>query len=280
MTRRLRPLWLLLPALALVAAGPAAAPPDELVRRANDAVGRKQYADALKLYDRAEERTTDPGLVAFNEGVALYQQGDYAQAEAHFRLARQDATGRRQVWAAYNLAASLLQTADERDVAKLAEAVNLFEDCLRREEIDDRLAADARHNLELAKRLWVEAKARPDAKPDTAPKNDDDPKPQPPKPPDEGKQPGGNDGSAAPKGSGDRAHVKPEDGQEPINADGQQTPGDNGTLPVIPDREELVPMSREEAEAHLRQATERVMREGRSHRQRSVRVPSGKVRDW
>jgi hypothetical protein len=73
--------------------------------------------------------------------------------------------------------------------------------------------------------------------------------------------------------------VAPEGGAEPTKGDGQQAPGE-GSLPVIPDREELVPMSKEEAEAHLRQATERVLQEGRAHRQRSLRVPSSKVRDW
>jgi tetratricopeptide (TPR) repeat protein len=276
MTRRVRPLALLLPALVLVAAGPASAPPDELVRQGNGAATRQNYADALKLYERAEERTTDPGLVAFNEGVAFYQQGDYAKAELHFRLARQDATGRRQVWAAYNLAASLMQTAGDRDAGKLAEAIGLLEGCLRQDETDEQLAANARHNLELAKLLWLQAKARPNPHKDRPPEEDN---PKPPPKPESNRQPGDDPGSANPtKGAfgQDRAQDK---GQQPTPADGQPAPGE-GTLPVIPDREELVPMSREEAEAHLRQAIEKVMQEGRSHRQRSVKVLSGKVRDW
>ncbi|HEX5272153.1 MAG TPA: hypothetical protein VFW33_16770, partial [Gemmataceae bacterium] len=169
MTRRLlQALGLMLSATALVAAGPTSLPPDELVRRANDALGRKQYVEALRLYDRAEERSTDPGLVAFDEGIALYQKGDYAEAELRFRLARQDATGRRQLFAAYNLAASILREPGDADPAKLAEAVRLFEECLRHDEADERLAADSRHNLELAKMLWVQAKARP-APPKTNP---------------------------------------------------------------------------------------------------------------
>jgi hypothetical protein len=277
MTRRVRALALLLPALALVAAGPASAPPDELVRQGNEAVGRKQYAGALVLYDRAEERTTDPGLVAFNEGVALYQQGDYPRAEVHFRLARQDATGRRRLGATYDLACSLVRAAGDRDVAKLAEAVSLFGSCLRDEGADERLAADARHNLELAKLLWLQAKARPDAK-ENQPKDDENPRAQPPKP-EPARQPGTDDGSAGSQGNGDRSRATPQPGQEPIKADGQQAPGE-GTLPVIPDRDELVPMSREDAEAHLRQAIERVKQEGRTHRQGTMRAPSSKVRDW
>jgi tetratricopeptide (TPR) repeat protein len=278
MTRRACPLALLLPALALVAAAPPPAPPDELVRQGNDALGRKQYAGALQLYGRAEERTTDPGLVAFNEGVALYEQGDYGRAEAHFRLARQDATGRRRLWACYDLASSLVQTAGDRDVAKLAEAVSLFETCLHDEGADERLAADARHNLELAKLLWLQAKARKDAAKENPPKDDDAHKPPPPRP-EPNRQPGADDGSAGPRGNGDRQRGTQEKGQDPTRADGQPAPGE-GTLPVIPDRDELVPMSREDAEAHLRQAIERVTREGRAHRQRAPRAPSSKVRDW
>jgi tetratricopeptide (TPR) repeat protein len=279
MSRRVRPLWLLLPALALVAAAPAAAPPDELVRQGNDAVGRKDYSEALKLYQRAEERATDPGLVAYNEGVALYQGAEFARAAVQFRLARQDATGRRRLWAAYNLAASLVQDAGDIDAAKLAEAVGLFEECVRHDEADERLAADARHNLELAKMLWVKAKARPAPPKDKMPPEDENAKSQPPQQ-EPVKQPGGDDGSANPtKGTGDRVPVTQEPGQEPIKTDSQPAPG-TGNLPVIPDRDELAPMSRDEAEAHLREATRKVLVEGRAHRQGSVRVPSGKVRDW
>lgn len=280
MTRRLRLLWLVLPALTLAAAAPASVPPDELVRRANGALGRKQYIDALKLYDRAEERSTDPGLVAFDEGVTLYQKGDYAEAEVHFRLARHDAIGRRQVFAAYNLAASIVQLPGDADPAKLAEAIRLFEECLGHDDTDEHLAADARHNLELAKMLWVQAKARPNPSKEKPP-DDPDENPKPPQlKPEPQPRPGQGDDSASPtNGNAQRTPGAADQGQEPIKADGQKAPGD-GNLPVIPDRDELAPMSREEAEAHLRQAIEKVLKEGRSHRQHSQKPPSSKVRDW
>jgi len=277
MMPRVRSLWLLLPVLALIAAGPAASPPDDLIRRGNDAVGRKQYGDALQLYDLAEERATDPGLVAFNAGVALYHQGNYPKAEAHFRLARQDATGPRRAWAAYNLGACLLQTAGANDVARLDEAVHLFQECADQ---DERLAADARHNLELAKLLWLQARARPDPQRDKAPPDEENPGRPPPPKQDPVKQPGGDDGPGSPvKGSAERQHVAAQGGPDPIQTDAQPAPGE-GSLPVIPDRDELVPMSREEAEAHLRQAIERVTQEGRAHQRRPPRMSSGKVRDW
>jgi tetratricopeptide (TPR) repeat protein len=271
--------WILVLLPALVSAAPTAISPDDLVRRGNEALAQQQYTEALKLYDRAGERTTDPGLVAFDAGVALYQQGDYARAEGQFRLAYQDAAGRRRPWVDYNLASALIKTAGDRGAAKLAEAVGLLEDCLQQLEPDDPLAADARHNLELARMLWLEARARSDPQKDRPPQEDEDPtKPQPPRP-EPVKQPGGDDGSGNPaKGPGQRELGK-EQGQQAVGADGQPLPGE-GALPTIPDREELVPMSREEAEAHLRQAVERVLNERRAHVQRPATVPSGKVRDW
>jgi tetratricopeptide (TPR) repeat protein len=276
MIRPIRWLWLL---PVLVAAGPAVVPPDELVRRGNRAQTEQKYVDALRLYDQAQERTTDPGMVAFNEGVAFYQQGDYVRAESHFRMARQDAVGRRRLGADYDLACSLVQTAGDRDVRKLAEAIGLFEECLRQVEPDNPLAADARHNLELAKFTWLLARARPDSHKDKPPEDSEEPKQPPPPKPEPNKQPGGDDGSGNPtKGSGDRERGQ-EQGKQAVSEQGDAAPGE-GTLPVIPDREEMVPMSRDEAEAHLRQAIERVLQERRAHGQRSVRVPAGKVRDW
>ena len=242
MTRRIRSLWLLLPALALVAAAPPAVPPDELVRQGNAAAGREDYPKALELYEQAEERTTDPGQIAFNEGVVLYRDGKFAQAEMHFRLARQDATGRRQMWAAYDLAASLVQDAGDSDAAKLTEAIGLLEECLRHEEVDEGFAADVRHNLELAKALWVKAKARAVPPNDKPPPDQEDPKQQRPKP-ETIQNPDGNDAQPSPtRGPGDRIRVPQGSGEEPIKTEGQPAPG-AGNLPVIPDRAELVPMT-------------------------------------
>ena len=50
-------------------------------------------------------------------------------------------------------------------------------------------------------------------------------------------------------------------GQEPIKTTGQPAPG-AGKLPVIPDRDELVPMSPEEAAAHLRDASRESLTRG------------------
>jgi tetratricopeptide (TPR) repeat protein len=277
MTRRVRSLWLLLPALALIAAAPVAS--DELLRRGNDAASRQDYAEALKLYGQAEDRATDPGQVAFNEGVALYRDGQFDQAVKHFRLARQDATGRRQLWTAYNLAASLVQDAGDSNADKLSEAVSLFEECLRHDEAGEGLAADVRHNLELAKALWVKAKTRP-AQPKDDRSHDDENSNPPPHKPEPVQQPDGSDPqSIANRGGGDRVRVPQGSGQEPIKTNEQPSPGP-GNLPVIPDSAELVPMSPDEAEAHLREASRKVLDEGRVYRNGTGGVLAGRVRDY
>jgi hypothetical protein len=56
--------------------------------------------------------------------------------------------------------------------------------------------------------------------------------------------------------------------------------GSPEALNVIPDTQDVVPMSPEQAARHLRQATERVLQERRGHQQKSLKPPTGKVRDW
>ncbi len=241
---------------------------------------RKQYGDALQLYDLAEERATDPGLVAFNAGIALYREGNYPLAETRFRQALQDAAGPRRAWASYNLGACLIQTAGDTDAARLDEAMHLFQNCIEQSGSDDHLAADARHNLELAKLLWLQAKARPNPQRDKGPPDEENPTHSPPPKQEPVRQPGGEDGPGSPvKGRMEQKPVPAQAGSDPSRTDADPAPGE-GNLPVIPDRDELVPMSREQAEAHLRQAIERVTQEGRAHQRRPPRTATGKVRDW
>src|SRR5436305_129302 len=90
MTRPMPVLLLVLAAVALVSATPDPEALD-LVRQGNQAFARGHYNEAAALYRQAEERTTDPGLVAFNNAAALYKQGEYAEAENHYWLSLGDA---------------------------------------------------------------------------------------------------------------------------------------------------------------------------------------------
>ena len=62
-------------------------------------------------------------------------------------------------------------------------------------------------------------------------------------------------------------------------ATNQRTPG-KGNLAVLPDSDELVPMTPEDAEAYLRQAVERILGERREYQQQAARSTSRDVLDW
>src|SRR5262249_36018685 len=157
--------------LVLLAAAP---PPDpeELVRQGNAAFAREDYAAAVDYYSRAEDGTLDPGLVAYNKAAALYRlagQPDnaarrgslYREAELQYRCTLEGAAGARRAGALYGLGNSLLQQGLRRGPAVLQDAVRCYEECLREPELAPELADDARHNLELARLLWLQARENP-----------------------------------------------------------------------------------------------------------------------
>src|SRR5258708_5871173 len=64
---------LLATALLALGASPRGQPDMEsLLRQGNAAFARGDYAEAARLYEEAETRATDPGLVAFNLASAKY----------------------------------------------------------------------------------------------------------------------------------------------------------------------------------------------------------------
>ena len=69
--------------------GPVLAP-DDMVREGNVAVQRGDLDRAAQCYADAATRTTDPGFVAFNQGVIALQRGRHRDAELHFRAALDD----------------------------------------------------------------------------------------------------------------------------------------------------------------------------------------------
>ena len=139
---------------------------------------------------------------------------------------------------------------------------------------DDPLAADARHNLELAKLLWLrareaeKARSRPsDLPPDLLP--------EPPRHPEMGgsEDPGGTEASVGGPDPGGTAA-----GPGPAGA-GRKTPG-AGNLPVLQDGDQAQPLSPQDARAHLRVLADRLA----SDRHKSARLLVGperpNVRDW
>lgn len=253
---------------------------DALVRQGNAAYAAGDFAAALRLYEQAEDQTTDPGLVAFNEGAVFYRLGQYAEAERRYLRAREGATGERRARVLYDLGNSLVQQAGDRDVALLERAIASYDECLRQPEAAGDLAAGALENRRLAEEFLQRAKtARKQPLPEP-------PRPEePPRPPEgrgedrgegnpadapEGEEPGAREGADR-RSAADRGGAVPSDRPPP--------PGAGSLLPV-PDEDEWVPLSPEETAAHLRQAAARIAAERQEHRHRAVRIRSANVRDW
>src|SRR5207249_2654115 len=100
--------WLIPLAVGLVSASPAL-DAEQWLRLGNNAFERGAYPQALDCYARAEEFTTDPGLVALNEAAALYRLGRYREAELHYLRALEDATDARRARALLDLGNALVQ---------------------------------------------------------------------------------------------------------------------------------------------------------------------------
>jgi Ca-activated chloride channel family protein len=252
--------------------------PEDFVRQGNAAFAHGDFAAAADSYRCAEDGATDPGLVAFNEATALYHLGQYRQAELHYRYARTDATGLRLARLLYNLGNCLLQQAQDRDARRLKEAVDCYERCLQQEQADATLSADARHNLELARLLWLKAKSRKDA---------GDPRPSEQENDNEFPR---NEQDAGPRGARTAmldergrpqavAGAQPDPGTTPAGTDQTPPPG-KGNLPTLPDMDDLAPLSTEDAAEHLKQAATRILHERQEHLRLTVPTLPSSVKDW
>jgi tetratricopeptide (TPR) repeat protein len=264
----------------VVAAGlgvSAAPPPDAAVRAGAAAFAAGDWDAAEQLFQAAAERTPDPGLVAFNRAAVAARRGDWRAAEIGYLQALDDADSppRRRAEALYNRGVCLLHRGGPAAVYRAAvESFARAADRLG----DDPLAADARHNLELAKLLWAQARQREK----TPPRPGDELPELPPDlpPPAGGSEPdAGGDPQPSPGGArgGGRQQAS---GRGP---QGQPTPDrspGSGTLPVLADADAPQPLSPADTRAHLQRADERLARE----RKATARLLAGpdrpNVRDW
>jgi Ca-activated chloride channel family protein len=247
---------------------------EELVRRGNAAFGQADFAAAVDSYNRAEETAIDPGLVAYNKATALYQLGRYREAELHYRYAREEAAGLRRARLLYNLGNCILQQAQDRDARRVKVAMGLYQECMQQEAADSALIADARHNLELARLLFQKAGAQQHSEQG----NDEE---QPKDPNDDGAR---DDSPRAAtmdaRGKGEPVRGVPGDpGATPTSTEQTPPPG-KGNLPTLPDTDDLLPLSSEDAAQHLKQAAARILREHQEQlRQKAPVIPSN-VKDW
>jgi Ca-activated chloride channel family protein len=263
-------------ALIVMGAGPA---DEDEIRRGNEAFAQQEYAQAIEHYAKAEAMALDPGLVAFNKGVAQYRLGRYAEAELSFRRCLDDdqAPARRRAAACFDLGNSLLRQGGDEGAAKLRLAVEAYRACLLQPELDADLRKDARHNLELAQLLWLQAKA----------KRPDDPEGTEPNPNPSRKDPAKSETKS---GGDDPANPSKEPGDPKGDPNGVG-PKDQGNLPqasknvaqgplqVLPDDDKVLPLSPQELHLRLRREADRIAAARRAWRvQQSTPHPVGK--DW
>jgi hypothetical protein len=272
---------LLFAALIGISAGPAQ-PPDDLVRRANEAVAGGDLEAAESLYAQAEERSPDPGLVAFNTGTLLYRRADYRRAELCFRRTLGDAAipRERRGKGLFNLGNCLVKQG-ETDLRQLQAAIDCFELALR-EPLEEGIRRDAEHNLELTKLLWAKARAKnPDKEHDPEWDNprEKEPPPDPKKPP----EPQGKDGANENASKLDPAvKIDPGKGQDKgvaTKETAKPVPG-QGNLPVLPDTEEVPSRSTDDARAFLKKAADRLQRERQKLREEAVQGERIRANDW
>lgn len=251
---------------------------EDAIRAGNVAAGRGDFAAAEAHYAAAAERTVDPGLVAFNRAAVSYRRGEWRDAEAGFTRALDDRAcppdRRAKAW--YNRGVCLIRRGG---LAELRVAIDCFESCLVSPVAGAALTADARHNLELAKVLWLEARAKeqktplPNDPPDFPPETD-------PTPPQQG--PGGDD-------SGDQHQPQsppeidprtglPKDGATAQKTD-RRTPG-AGTLPVNVGGAALPPRTPEEVRNYLKGVADRLAKERRSVAELVAPPERPRVKDW
>ena len=278
--RRFAPLLL----LPLLAAQPASTGDGESrLRAAQDAWQRGDDATAIKLYDAAEERSQDPGLIAFNLGAIHFRKNEFRDAELQFNRALddRDAPATRRVRSLYNRAVCLLRRGG---LAQFRMAIESFERCLAGSGLEADLAADAEHNLELAKLLWSEARAKSNVKPlpnerlPEEPPPDMQPRPEPPER--TGDQ--SPDFADANPGSPKPGEIDPLTGQP--KADGatatKKTTGGKGRLPVTGDWAGWQPQSEAEARDYLKVLGLRLAKDRRDLLDMTAPPEQPHVKDW
>jgi tetratricopeptide (TPR) repeat protein len=252
----------------------------DLARQGDAAFEQEDYAAALDAYQRAEETITDPGLVAFNEGAALYRLGLFRDAEAHYRRALGDAAGERRARVLYDLGNALLQQGQDQDVRLLQQAIGAYQDCLAQPALGRELAEDARGNLALARALLQKARTRKPSQPDSP--TDNDPGPSPHEDPRNRQRPG--DYATSPPGGNFMGTPTPGSELGPENRQGalqtkQTAPGEGNDRP-LPDQEQLAKMSADDTEQYVRQAAARIMRERHELWHRGAATPRPGMKDW
>ncbi len=253
------------------------------LRAANAAFTAGALEEAARGYTKLQPLMTDPGQVAFNLATTYYHQQRFAEAEDSYRrcLADQAIPPQRQAAALYNLANCLVLQAGPIDVDRLRQAIDAYQKTLKGLPVSETLRRQAVYNLELTKQLWHATRqrsprpTRPNERPEEMPRLPrlDWPQDLPPNL--------GDPASASGEDAIGEAGPVPE--PAPGTAEGaataQQVPG-AGNLPVLPDEEELLPLSPEQVQQYLEQINRRLQRERRNLSRTDSGTERPDVRNW
>ncbi len=260
---------------------------DTALRLGNAAFRCGDYSAAINHYEKAEATTTDPAQVAFNLAAAHYflalstdqeRSSNLSKAEELYRCCL-DPADPRHLQALYGLGVCLVQAGQGRE--ELARAGDCFDRCLALGK-EPLLLAAARHNREVARIRLAQVQPTPERDPDNPP-NQEQPKPQQkPEPQQQKPEPG----DLAPQGGDKKAQqgsavpVDPEQAREAKGTDQKPLPGQYPTLPPVPDKADLPPLSPRDAAEHLEQAARRILEEEKAYQTKRARPPQAGVRDW
>jgi hypothetical protein len=247
-----------LTALSLISGEPNP-PVEPLMRQGDAAFMRQDYPSAVKLYEEAESSTHDPGLVSFNKAAAYYRARQYREAIECYRRCLDDdqAPSDRRASAHFHLGNALFRQAGDGDADLFKQSASAYRACLREPGLSATLRADARHNLELAQMLWLQAmqkqKEKSPAQPEDEPKklNQENARNAPTDSDDQNKE----DGMlpAVDSTDGAKKDKRPTQGTQ---QKGQKTTG--GTIQFLHDKEQVVAISIEDTLATLEKHAQRI----------------------
>ncbi|WP_149113554.1 hypothetical protein [Limnoglobus roseus] len=273
---------LVLFALSTTAVPPPEARPDEALRAANGAARQGNFSLADTLLDQSAERSRDPGLIAFNRAMICFEIGDYREAEMNYVRCLDDRAipEERRIQAVYNRGVCLLHRGEDAKLLRVA--IGCFEQCLDSPATAGTLMQDVRHNLELAKLLWGQARAKQKEPP--TPNESYEPEPPRAKPiettPDDiGTEQNANQ-QANRDPAGTQMNPSPRTGSTPNATAAQQTPG-AGTMPVVSgDAAEVQKLSPEDTTLLLDKTDARLRQARQKNEQMRAGPERPNVRDW
>ena len=227
-----------------------------------------EFAAALALYEQAEAASLDPGNAAYHQAACAYKLGRFADAAERCLRVLDDADAPKERLArAWFLRGNAL-AASSAQRSTLEEAMEAYRRCIALA-ADADLQRDARQNLDLAAALWTQAVPEPMTEP---------PQPNAPDPQSKKKI----DGKDATETKVD-AKANASQGAK---AEGKENAADDpskkrvpGSLRVLPEQDQLVPLSVAETEGYLDRLLDRIANESRKHRMVSDRVDPNR-KDW